>query len=262
MAVCFSVVDRSCGEPGHGTIISSDCPPPSRCAPSAARQPSLLCSLLSLLGHDRRVPDNEIRTMHVSSGSVAHVRPRAKQSAALFGETGLMLMSAVSCRADLRAATDRRAELPLSASQREFDGRRRPTATAAVQIFSSGFHHNVQRASAATRRRAVALRVEPPDPGRRLAPSGCHPMTQPGPAGAAGIHTLGVVACGGGEACLVAPRYHAGLALKVFALGVASACGLRPSSNPDGCAAPWCFGLGQSRPISTGVQHVVFPCMH
>ena len=28
----------------------------------------------------------------------------------------------------------------------------------------------------------------------------------------------------------------------------ASACGLRPSSNPDCCAASWCSGLGQSRP--------------
>ena len=37
----------------------------------------------------------------------------------------------------------------------------------------------------------------------------------------------------------------------------ASACGLRPSSNPDGCAAPWCSGLGQSRPTQTGVRHVV-----
>ena len=36
----------------------------------------------------------------------------------------------------------------------------------------------------------------------------------------------------------------------------ASACGLRPSANPDSCAAPWCSGLGQSRPIQTGVRHV------
>jgi DNA repair protein RadC len=26
--------------------------------------------------------------------------------------------------------------------------------------------------------------------------------------------------------------------------------------NPDGCAAPWCSGLGQSRPTQTGVRHV------
>lgn len=36
----------------------------------------------------------------------------------------------------------------------------------------------------------------------------------------------------------------------------ASACGLRPSANPDGCAAAWCPGLGQSRPTQTGVRHV------
>ena len=46
------------------------------------------------------------------------------------------------------------------------------------------------------------------------------------------------------------------LAVKVCALAQASACGLRPSSNPDCCAAAWCFGLGQSRPIQTGVRHV------
>ena len=69
-----------------------------------------------------------------------------------------------------------------------------------------------------------------------------------------------VVACGG-RACLVDPRYHVVLAVKGLRARGASACGLRPSSNPDGCAAPWCSGLGQSRPTQTGVRHVVVPLL-
>ena len=51
------------------------------------------------------------------------------------------------------------------------------------------------------------------------------------------------------------PRDHVVLAVKVGALAEASAGDLRPSANPDRCAATWWSGLAHSRPTQTGVRH-------
>ena len=93
-------------------------------------------------------------------------------------------------------------------------------------------------------------------PSRRLAPDGLPSLTQPSQADVAGRHHFGLVVYGG-WVCRIDPRYHAVLAVKVCALAGRALAPCGRLRTLTACAAPWCSGLGQSRPIRTGVRHVV-----